>query len=143
MQRINGTGGGSAHGDDYGADATLGQALFESADIHAAVRIALDGFERQLQNFAESRVGVVRLIAGENCFPGLKLAGDPEGFEIGHRSAAAEMAEKFSPAEHGGDFGDGFFFHGGSGASAVERVIVGIDEHRQRVGQPRDRVRAA
>ena len=48
---------------------------------------------------------------------------------------------KFLPAEHGGDFGDGFFFHCAGGAAAVERVIVGIDEHRERVGEARDRMR--
>ena len=33
-----------------------------------------------------------------------------------------------------GDFGDGFFFESAGGAAAVERVIVGIDEHGERVG---------
>ena len=45
------------------------------------------------------------------------------------------------PAEHRGDLGDGFLLHGGTGAAAVERVVVGVDPHRERVRGARDRVR--
>ena len=51
------------------------------------------------------------------------------------------MAEKVRPPEHRGDFGDRFFLHRGRGAPAVERVIVGIDPHRQGIGEPRHRMR--
>src|SRR5205807_9341387 len=81
------------------------------------------------------------LFAGNNFFAGLKLAGDPEGFEVRHGATAAEVPEGIAPAEHRGDFGDGFFLHGGGGATTVERVIVGIDEYGQRIGGARERVR--
>ena len=41
------------------------------------------------------------------------------------------MAEEFRPAKHGRELRDGLFFHGRRGASAIERMIVGIDGHRQ------------
>src|SRR5579863_2750340 len=51
------------------------------------------------------------------------------------------MAEEILPAEHGGDFGDRLFFERARGTTAVERVIVGIDEHRESIGEARDRMR--
>ncbi len=51
------------------------------------------------------------------------------------------MTERARPAEHPADFGDALFFHGGTGAPAIERVVVRIDPQRQGVGDARDRVR--
>ena len=45
------------------------------------------------------------------------------------------------PAEHRGDLRDGFFFEGGTGAAAVERVVIGIDPGGQGVGGAGDWVR--
>ena len=55
-------------------------------------------------------MGVVRLIRRDDFLSGIYLARDPEGLEICHRAAAAEMAEVLLPAEHCGDLRDGFFF---------------------------------
>lgn len=71
----------------------------------------------------------------------MELASNPERFQIGHGAAAAKVAEKLGPTKHGCDFANGFFFHGGAGAAAVERVIVGIDEHGKSVGQASDWMR--
>ena len=51
------------------------------------------------------------------------------------------MAEKLPPTEHGCDLAHRFDFHGGAGAAAVERVVVGIDLHGQGVGSARHRMR--
>ncbi len=120
-ERIDGAGGGGAHGDDYGADvAFCGEALFERVEIHACVCIDGDGFEIDfLRDAADAVVGVVSLLAGEDFFAGGELVCDPEGFEIGHRAAAGEMAEEILPAEHRGDFDDGFFFEGAAGGAAT------------------------
>ena len=69
-----------------------------------------------------------------------ELAGDPEGFEVGEGSSAGEVAEMLGPVEHLREGGYGFDLHGGAGAAAVERVIVGIDRHGQRVGGAGDGV---
>jgi hypothetical protein len=83
----------------------------------------------------------VGLVGGGDGVGGVELAGDPEGFEIGEGSAAGEMAEMLRPAEHLGERVDSFKLHGGAGAAAVERVVVGVDGHRHRVGRARDGMR--
>ena len=45
------------------------------------------------------------------------------------------------PAEHARDVRDGFLLHRGTRAAAVERVVVRVDPHRERVGEARDRMR--
>ena len=52
-----------------------------------------------------------------------------------------QVAEVRLPAEHARELGDRFLLHGRAGPPAVERVVVGVDPHRERVGEPRDRVR--
>jgi hypothetical protein len=84
---------------------------------------------------------IVSLRAGQNFLARMELTGRPERFQIRHCAAAAEMAEKIVPAKHRGDFGDGFLFHLGGCAAAVEGVIVRIDPHCQSVGQARDGMR--
>src|SRR6267154_5286525 len=84
---------------------------------------------------------VVGLRAGQDFLSRMKLTGDPERFEVGYGAAATEMAEEIVPAEHCGDFGDCFFFHRGSSAAAIERVIVGIDPHSEGVSETSDGVR--
>ena len=84
---------------------------------------------------------VVRLLARQDFLPRMNLPRHPQGLEIRHCAAAAEMPKKILPAEHGGNFRDRLFFHRGSGAPAVQRMIVRIQPHGQRVGQPCHRVR--
>src|ERR1700754_1493728 len=119
-ERVDGAGGGGAHGDDDGADVVFGgEAIFERVEIHAGAGVDGDRFEIELEDAADAMVRVVRLFAGDDFFSGGELAGDPERFEVGHRAAAGEMTEKIFPAEHRGDFGDGFFFESAGGAAAV------------------------
>ena len=82
----------------------------------------------------------MRLIGREDFLPRMQLAGNPQGFEVGHRPAAAQMPQVFRPAEHRGDLGDRFLLHRGTGASAIQRVIVWIDPGSQSVGRARDRM---
>src|SRR5262249_46679045 len=84
---------------------------------------------------------VMRLRAGENLLAGMQLPGNPKRFEIREGAAPAQMTEVVVPAKHSGDFGDGFFLHGGCSAAAVKSVVVGIDIHRQGVRDARDRMR--
>src|SRR5580704_16728147 len=141
-KRVDGASGGGAESCDHGADVVLlFETLLKSVVIHSRVGADWDGFEVELEDAADTVMRVVGLFAGDNFFAGGELAGDPECFEIGHRAAASEMAEKILPVEHCGDFGDGLFFESAGGAAAIERVIVGIDEHRQRVGEARDGMR--
>jgi len=69
------------------------------------------------------------------------LSRNPQRFQVGHRPAAAQVAEMFAPAEHFGDLRNRFLFHRRSRAPAVERMIVGIDPLRQRISQTGHRMR--
>ena len=51
------------------------------------------------------------------------------------------MAERVLPAEHPRDLGHRLLLHRGAGAAAVERVVVGIDPHRERIRRPSQGVR--
>ena len=86
-------------------------------------------------------MGVVRLRGGEDRLAGTEPPGHPERLEVRHRAAAAEVAEVLAPAEHARELGDRLVLHRRAGAPAVERVVVGVDPRRQRVREPRHRVR--
>ena len=90
-------------------------------------------------------MGVVGLRGGEDESGaggfGSQTRGDPEGFEIGDGSTAGEVAEMLGQAEHAGEVGDGFNFHGGAGAASVKGVVVGVDPGGEGVGGAGDGVR--
>jgi len=50
------------------------------------------------------------------------------------------MAEEFLPAEQPGDLGYSFLLHRGTRAAAVERMVVGVDPHGERVSGARYRM---
>src|SRR5258706_10884107 len=90
---------------------------------------------------SDASVRIMVLCTGQAFHSRLELPGDQTGFEIGNGAAATKMSEEISPAEHGGNLRDSFFFHCGGGAAAIEGVIVGIDPHGQRVGETSDWMR--
>src|SRR5260370_24554825 len=51
------------------------------------------------------------------------------------------MAEVLGPVEHLCEYGYGFDLKRGAGAATVERVVVGVDRHGERVGGAGDGVR--
>ena len=83
----------------------------------------------------------VRLLARQNLLAGVQLPCNPQGFEIRHRPAAAQVSQKILPAEHGGDLRDRVLLHRGGGPPAIQCMVIGVDPHGQRVSQPRHRVR--
>src|SRR3984885_252989 len=104
-----------------------------------------DGDEGQPKDTADAAVRVVSLIRGSDCHRTpvvrvAKLTGNPEGFEVGKGPSTGEVAEVTAELEHLRECGYGFDLHSGAGASAVERVIIGIDRHGQRVGGTGDRM---
>ena len=140
VEGVDGTCGGGAEGDDYGSYIPCGEELVESGQIHAGADICGDAEERQAEDTGDTTVGVVGLIRGSDGFAGGKLAGDPEGFEVGEGSAAAEVAEMLGPVEHLCESSYGFYFERGAGPATVECVVVGVDRHGQRVGGAGDGV---
>jgi hypothetical protein len=51
------------------------------------------------------------------------------------------MAEMRLEADHARERRDRFLFHGRTRAAAVQRMVVGIEFHGERIGQARHRVR--
>ena len=70
-----------------------------------------------------------------------QLARDPQRLEVGDRPRGGEVPERLAVAEHRGDRGDRLLFQRRGGRAAVERVVVGVQQHRGRVGGPGHRVR--
>ena len=141
IEWIDGSDGGGAQRDDYCSDIVGFEKGFEDVDIHAAVVVGRNRDEGQVEDAGDTAVGVVGLIGGGDRFLGGVLSGDPEGFEVGEGSSTGEMAEVLRQAEHLCERGYGFNLHSGTGATAVERVIVGVERHRQRVGGAGDGMR--
>ena len=141
VQRIDCADGRGTQGHDDGADVVGLERGFECVQVHAAGVVAGDGDEGQPQHAGDARVGVVRLIGRGYSLAGPQLAGDPERLQIGEGATAGEVAEIGWPAEHPGQGGDGFEFHGGAGAAAVQRVVVGVDRHRHGIGCARNGMR--
>ncbi len=69
------------------------------------------------------------------------MSSHPQRFKIRHRPAAAQVPQVTLPSKHRGYFTDRFFFHCRGRAPAIERVIIGINVHRQRIRQPRHGMR--
>src|SRR5262249_51923843 len=90
---------------------------------------------------AEPLMCVMAVLAVENLFAGLQLAGNPKNLEVGHGSATAEMTEKVFPSKHGGNFSNCFLFHRRSRAAAIQSVVVRVDPHGQGVCKPGDWMR--
>ncbi len=110
VERIDGSGGSSAEGDDDRSYFTGLQDVFEHCEINATSRVGGNTLKGQAEDGADSLMSVVGVLGSDDPFSGSEPAGDPESFEIGEGPAAGEMAEVFSPAEHRGDFADGFDF---------------------------------
>jgi hypothetical protein len=69
------------------------------------------------------------------------LAGDEQRLQVGDGAAAGQVAQVLGQAEHRGQLRHDLLLHPGGGGPAVERVIVGVDQHRADVADDRGRVR--
>lgn len=75
----------------------------------------------------------VRLVGSHHHAPGAKPASNPERFQVSHGPAAGEVSQVHVPPEEPGNLGHRLLLHGGTGATAVQGVVVGIDEHGERI----------
>ena len=140
-QRVDGSHAGGSEGHHHAADVARREQGFERGQIHAPAGIRRHFGEGQPENAADAFVRVVGLFGGDDLLVRMQPAGHPESFQIGDGAAAGEVSQVGVPAEHGGDLRDRFLLHGGTGAAAIERVVVGIDPRGQRIGRARYRVR--
>ncbi len=104
--------------------------------------VGRDRDEGQAEDAADAAVGVVGLVGGGD---GLGRGASWPATQRASRLAKVPPLERWprcwGQLEHLCERGDGFDLHGGAGAAAVERVVVGVDRHGQRVGGAGDGVR--
>ena len=81
------------------------------------------------------------LLGADDPLAGRQLAGYPERLKVGESAAGGEVAQMFSPGEHGGDLGNRLDLHLRAGAATVSGMVVRVDLHGQGVGGSRQRMR--
>ena len=145
VQRIDRAYGRGAQRGDHRADVLRVEGMLERVEVHAAGSVGADGHARQPQHAGDARVGVVCLVGcghrARSSLLAMQLAGNPQRLKVGEGSAAGEMAEMLRKTEHLRQRRNRLQLHRRAGASAVERVVVGVQRHRQRIGRARDGMR--
>ena len=108
--------------------------------------VGWDGDEGQAEDAGDAAVGVVGLVGGGDGF-GRSVFGVASWPATQRASRLAKVPPLvrwprcWGQLEHLCERGYGFDLHGGAGAAAVERVVVGVDRHGQRVGGAGDGMR--
>ena len=134
-ERVHRPGGRRAERHHDRTDLAAGEHFLQGRDLHPPPGIDGDLPEGDAEDRREPRVRVMGQRRGRHRPAGTQLTPDPEGLEIGHRPAAAEVAEVGLPAEHPRDPGHRLLLHRRAGATAVERMVIRVQEHRHRIGQ--------
>ena len=140
-QRIDRARTGGPDRCDERADAALARQGLDRVRFDTAITIRRQSREALSKHASQARMRVVRLFRGHHQFVRVQRSRHPQRLQVCHGATAGQMAEMDVPAEQPGDGGDGLFFHRRARAAAVQRMIVGVDPHREQVRQPRDRVR--
>lgn len=137
VDRIDGPEAGGAGGEDDRAHLARPQDVLECVEADAAAVVGRDRIPLHAQDVAHAAVGVVGVGAVGDAAAGVELAGDEEGLQVGDRAAGGEVAEVGVVAEHRGQLRDGLAFHAGGGGTAVQGVVVGVDQHGGEVADDR------
>ena len=99
------------------------------------------GLVARADDGGHARVRVVRVLAGDDRAVRVQLARHPERLEVRDRARGGQVPEVLRQREHLGDLRDRLALHLGRRGAAVEGVVVRVEQHRRRVGRPRDRRR--
>ena len=140
-QGVEGSEAGGAERRDNRADGARGEFLFQGNEIHAAEGIGWDRDALDSDDLAHARMGVVGIGAVGDPLARVRLASDPQGFEVGDGAARREVAEVLPEAEHRRHPGDDLLLHLRGGRAAVERMVVRVDEHCGRIAEDGRRMR--
>ena len=129
-------------GEHDGPDVALRALGLHGVEVEPAVGVGRDGGARDAEQLAHARVGVVRGGAVDDALAGMDLARHPQRLEVGDRPARGQVAEAGGgQAEHDAQLVDHLDLEPARPRPAVERVVVGVDEHRRQVAGHRHRVR--
>ena len=139
---IDGPEGGRPGGQHHGADGLGAEHLLERLQVHPSPGIGRHPDPPDAQQPAHPLVGVVALLAEGDGRTGAQLPGHEERLQVGDRPAGGEVAQEgLGVVEHRRDGGDRLALQRRRRRTAVQRVVVGIDQHRHQVGGRRGGVR--
>jgi hypothetical protein len=141
VDRVDRAEPGRAGGGDDRADPAAGQQSVECVDVHRPVGEGRHRHGLDAEQVGHPGMGVVRVDAVRDRLARMDLPGDEQRLQVGDRAAAGEVPEVVGVSEHRRQLGDNILFHRGRRRSAVERVVVGVDQHRGDVADHRRRVR--
>ena len=112
-----------------GSDASGAQHRFERLEVHAPFGIGGHLHGLKLQDAAHAAVRVMRFPRKCHALVRVQAARHPERFQVGHGTAAGQVPERgLGQVQHGGQRPHHLFFHRTGGRSAVQRVVVRVDE---------------
>ena len=138
VDAIDGAQAGRPGREHDGPDVALRALGLHGVEVEPAVGVGRDGRARDAQQLAHARVGVVRGGAVDDALAGMDLARHPQRLEVGDRPARGQVAEAGGgQAEHDAQLVDHLDLEAARPRPAVERVVVGVDEHRRQVARPR------
>ena len=132
---------GRARGSDYCPDPAPGQQRVKRVEVDPARAVCRDLGALDAEHPAHAGVGVMRFLAVGNALARMQFPGDIESLQVRDRAACRQVTEVRAEAEHPGQLRDDLLLHPGGGRSAVQRVVVRVDQHRREVAGHRGRVR--
>ncbi len=130
-----------SRGSDHRPDAAPGEQRIQHAQVHPARVVHLHRGALDAEHAAHAAVGVVRPGAIGDAVAGMQLTRDVEGLQVRDRSAGGQVAQVRGQAEHIGQLRHGLLLHPRGGRPAVQRVVVGVDQHRREVADDGRRMR--
>ncbi len=141
VHRVDGTQAGGAGGGNHRADPAPGEQRVECRGIHPPRAVGGHRGALDAEHAAHPGMGVVRLLAVGDAEAGMGFPGHVKGLQVGDRAAGGQVAEVGAQPEHGGQRSDRLLFHLAGRGTAVQRVVVRVDQHRGEIAGHRSRVR--
>ena len=142
VDRVDRADAGRPRREDDGADLPRPHLRLDRVEVGAAVGQRGHGARLDAEHLAHAPVRVVRVGGVHDRLARMQLARDPQRLEVGDRPARGQMPERRRlEAEHPREPLDDLDLHRARRLAGVERVVVGVDEHRGVVGRGRDGVR--
>lgn len=141
VHRVDRAKPGGAHGGHHRPDSPALQQLLKRRKVHGGVGGGGHRHRLDAEQVAHPPVGVVRVGAVRDRAARVELARDEQRLQVGDGAAAGQVAQVRGEAEHRGQLRHHLLLHPGGGGPPVERVVVGVDQHRAQVADDRRRVR--
>jgi hypothetical protein len=141
VDAIDGAEAGRAGGEHDGPDVALRALGLDGVEVETAAGVGRDRRARDAQQLAHARMGVVRGRAVHDALAGMHLARHPQASRLAIVRSRSDGRDRGGEAEHDAQLVDHLDLEAARPWAAVERVVVGVDEHRRQVAGNGDRMR--